>query len=491
MVHRSRVGILLAYASLTIIIHAHNNSCIVAGKRMVQCISTHPHTNSSSSETRYSPVGVCPKTRYGIQNSIEDMDQWDKDESEIPSPDELALYHNTIGKVVLARAFKRMNLVHLYEKTNTFKLILPDGSSYPDKVGSNLETSDIQRKLLVNGLVLKYITPDGNCFFSSVATSILNAPVQWSDCLMRIGYVENNEGLPGLTLCLRNAFVQELLKNRERYIAFLERNFQINYEMEAKRFLQNGFFDGVLGDCMPRAMSAVLQAPVVVFSDIATEPQCFAIPDVITSNITIILVHRSELNHYDAAVPVSVPVSVPDSASAPGSADSRSVTTQPSKADVFCSCGVNKKGTAAKSCCQSPIYSTRCKCFKKSQPCTSQCRCINCDNINGKRPTNPKPLSRKRHSHQWQGELPTQKRFASDKGQDLQGGAWSDFETILLQEIHDVHNSIEDVFTIFNNLVVYSKSFTCSIPLSDNIIFRQKNQRQIASKLEHLAKNNM
>ena len=96
-------------------------------------------------------------------------------------------------------------------------------------------------------------------------------------------------------------------------------------------------------------MSAVLQAPIVVFSDIATEPQYFAFPDVISSKATTIIVHWSELNHYEAAVPV------PDCI--PGS----TLPATTPKADGFCSCGVNKKGSSAKSCCQSPVYSTRCK----------------------------------------------------------------------------------------------------------------------------------
>ena len=47
-IHRSRIGILLAYALISVIIHAHNNSYISAGKLVVAPISallsTEPNT---------------------------------------------------------------------------------------------------------------------------------------------------------------------------------------------------------------------------------------------------------------------------------------------------------------------------------------------------------------------------------------------------------------------------------------------------------------
>lgn len=103
----------------------------------------------------------------------------------------------------------------------------------------------------------------------------------------------------------------------------------------------------------------------------------------------------------------------------------------------------------------------------------------------------PKVVSRKRRSHQWEGELPSQKRFASSKGQDRQGGVWSDFETILLQEIYNVHKSVEDITVIFDKLAIYSRSLVCSVPLPDNVVFREKSELQITSKLAHLVKVHM
>ena len=180
VVHRSRIGILLAYALLSILIHAHNNSCIVARKRLVQSVATQSHCTL---ETRYPPIGVCPKTRVGIHESNAN---WERDEScEVPASDTLLLYHTAIAKLVLARAFMYMDVVH------AFKLIHADVPPCPGAVSSVLQASDIRRNLLANGLKVREVAPDGNCFFSAVATSMLSSAVQWSDCLMRMEYIES------------------------------------------------------------------------------------------------------------------------------------------------------------------------------------------------------------------------------------------------------------------------------------------------------------
>lgn len=45
-----------------------------------------------------------------------------------------------------------------------------------------------------------------------------------------------------------------------------------------------------------------------------------------------------------------------------------------------CSCGINKKSRDSLSCQPTAFYSTRYKCFKQSQPCSSHCHCIGCAN---------------------------------------------------------------------------------------------------------------
>lgn len=161
---------------------------------MIHSISMHSHGNSSS-ET-FPPVGVCPKTRSSICDSFVDSDRW-QTIPDIPSPHILCFYHTAIKKLALARALKNMNLVKLFEKMHAFKL---DKPLCPDSevVCSLSKPSDVQRNLQANGLALKEITPDGNCFFSSVATSMLNTATQW---FVRIGEKRTTWTCITLTKC--------------------------------------------------------------------------------------------------------------------------------------------------------------------------------------------------------------------------------------------------------------------------------------------------
>ena len=75
---RSRVGILLAYALLTMIFHAHNTSTRTGGKLSVRPISASP-LKGISSATKVKPIGIIPKERS--RQCMESSDHWEIDVS--------------------------------------------------------------------------------------------------------------------------------------------------------------------------------------------------------------------------------------------------------------------------------------------------------------------------------------------------------------------------------------------------------------------------
>ena len=95
----------------------------------------------------------------------------------------------------------------------------------------------------------------GTVFFTSVAVSLTSDMTKWNDCLLRLGYREN-EGLNCLSSILRRTFVEELLKKQNYYQPFLQ--CELDYNVEAAKFPESGFFDGALGYCIPIAMATVL-----------------------------------------------------------------------------------------------------------------------------------------------------------------------------------------------------------------------------------------
>ena len=466
LMDRTRIGILLAYALLTVLIHAHNNSENLASKKFV---ATNAFVTCSCSGKGHAPVGIYPQAADQVnhRDTFVNANQWGKDNSieEVPS---LEFYKNGIAKLALTKSLEFMKLNQLSKQLHLFKLLTADEPKLSQP--PNIVTNDVEKKLIASGLTVEQVAPDGNCFFSSVAVGILHSVTSWSNCLKKVGFKEE-EGLSGLVRCLRNAFVRELLENSSKYQPFFVDGVMENYNAEAKKFLQDGFFVGALGDLMPTAMAAVLQAPVIVFSsELSKEALYFTSPDIITSKASIFVLYQAQLSHYDAVVKVY------NTSPSSGS---------PNKSlQVHCSCGINKKDDT-KSCCPSPIYSSRCKCFNLSQPCNSLCRCKNCNNSNGKRPPSKKTMKRNRQPHSSQMELPTPKRFAQERGQPLNEGVWSDFEAIILWEIYSIHkDSFENVTRIYNKLVMYSKSPVCTEQLPKTVVFREKNSSQVQSKLK-------
>ena len=57
---------------------------------------------------------------------------------------------------------------------------------------------------------------------------------------------------------LREVFVKEIRENRDNYDIEYQSDF--NYDTEANKFLQNGFYASARGDFMPPALATALQA---------------------------------------------------------------------------------------------------------------------------------------------------------------------------------------------------------------------------------------
>ena len=94
--------------------------------------------------------------------------------------------------------------------------------------------------------------------------------------------------------------------------------------------------------------------------------------------------------------------------------------------------------------------------------------------------------------HTLQTDLPCSKKFASDIGEDVAHGAWSNFETLTVNEIVvtlSYSKSIYDantVTSVYNNIHCYSNAPFCVLPLPANVVFRSKTLRQVDAKLKYI-----
>ena len=348
---RSRIGILLAYALITMIMHAHNSSIKMKGKLIIRPIIASPLKGTNISN---SPMGIMPKERLLQSNDIWEMDMSDRimDTNLI-----ISIYNRAQQKLHISRGLSKMKLKNMAEAVSSFDVL-----EVANLRRGEFVHAELQSILSTYGLTFSPVAKDGNCFFHAVSMNIMARIDKWSCHLHTLG-ISDFTSLT-LSMKLRQAFVREVTgSNQHIYEEFIQQaNF--NFVIEANRFLQDGFFGSCIGDFMPMAMSTLLQASLVIFT--TTQPMYVVPVDGSTPDGSIFLVYTLEgPGHYDAAITYSDTI---------GSKSAGSTSTLDQSHTQKCSCGVNKATPGSTSCSPNPLYSVRCKCYRNSKPCGIFCR---------------------------------------------------------------------------------------------------------------------
>ena len=231
------------------------------------------------------------------------------------------------------------------------------------------------------------IIGDGNCCFSAVACSLVanyksiceNSSTFFSS--IGIGDDEHSSQAE-LAQKLRGITVQEWQNNCQEYKGFLTSS---NVLQESQLFLSSSHFDSDLGDTVLLALSNALGISVIVFSSVCAHSVINIMPRQLRTNIPIHLAYlQYGPGHYDVALPSQVN-NHPD--------------PKESKVKVQCTCGRDDKTGGAHCKPISTKYTTvvKCKCLQAQQGCSSDCKCRNCVNSEGKRPI--LPPQRKRYKY--------------------------------------------------------------------------------------------
>ena len=148
---------------------------------------------------------------------------------------------------------------------------------------------------------------DGDCFFHCVSESLTSTTVagnsEFESHLKSIGLsrdmLENEK-----VIVLRRLIVEEFFgPNWHVYEPFLVTS-DVGYDKEARKFQQPGFYDSELGNCVPLAMSNILQVPIVIFTSMENYPVTHVIPrGRILSEIPFYLAYdHSGSGHYSSVV---------------------------------------------------------------------------------------------------------------------------------------------------------------------------------------------
>ena len=217
--HRSKVGVFLAYALLSVIIYQHNSHSKVNKKVVLRPIEAGQFSHEVG--VRQNPVGIILK----VNNCSTECEQWEIDLSDKEIDLELTttVYLASLKKFVILDTLQStiskimLNTISLFKP---FQPGLSDVGSVSTTTGDNVY-EEIKEQLSVYGLHLHLSCEGGvgNCHFYSLAKGLLDSPSTWIPILTNNG--QCNESISTLPHKLRLLFVQELSgEKHEHYRSF-------------------------------------------------------------------------------------------------------------------------------------------------------------------------------------------------------------------------------------------------------------------------------
>ena len=464
--HRSRVGMLIAYALMMVIIYQFNSTQVGTRKQL-----TPPITSFTTSITTHTePMGIVSSPTGTSRDST-----WHQD-----SIDEDIIDESSVGDLIIQSLSQQHLMSHVskHSKTATnwwkfiqFGQVVPFVPTIDEKC---LHTQRLKELVRSWKFSIVNVPEDGNCFFTSVALELSNFA---KDTIQQLG-LPLSAPITDLVSKLRAVMVEELLgARRYLYEEFFPDISQ--YDKWADDFRQNYFYDCDLGNIMPLAMANALSMSFVIFTSHERSPVYYVTPSCCTpTNILYVAYTTCGSGHYEACIPVS------------------NDTCTPTKV-VSCRCGINRRESDKENhvACNhntSSRHST-CKCLAANKACTHLCKCKDCKNPNGPRLVLGK---RKREAHDWQKINTSTADFANDRDSLVQG-RWTMFENVLFvnvvsrleREMLDYSSS--DVCKMFNSIVSYVESPYCTISIPTDTQLRHKSENQCAGKLREYEKGKL
>ena len=288
------MGIPLAYALLTIVLHAYNCTEKMHGKRLTKPIGRSHFHDTPAMDLK--PIGIMPEVRK--QGELIQSDHFEIDKTANTLDTELIVpkYLNSLAKYKVMKLLEAMGLTRLQKSAIKFEQF---------HVTQDITSTDsnLRQTLFDYGLRLQAVNGDGNCFFTSIACNMLSNLSVWNQCLTLAG-TTNEVTIEELSGGLRYVYVEELLgERRAQYEAFIAHT-TLDFEKEAKRFQIDKFFDSELGNTMPLALATALQFTIVIFHNNSVTPVMYVSPDIVTTEATAFVVYtHSKVGHYDVAIP--------------------------------------------------------------------------------------------------------------------------------------------------------------------------------------------
>ena len=318
------------------------------------------------------------------------------------------------------------------------------------------------------GLHLIPIAGDGNCFFSSVAYSLIahhTDIVAVNPNFFNEAQISYSAELGCMSAQLRAIMVQEMKNHSDEYQGFVA---ETHIEEEAEKFLQDGHFFGELGNCMPLALANALGMPIILLTTMYHHPLIVFNPRRPKTFLpTMVAYNHHGCGHYDAIDYV----------------DTSSISMIPTRQSdvgrhVGCTCGRGDKSVSHHCIVKQAKYTTitRCPCLKEKKPCTIKCSCKNCHNEYGCKPIESKKTQRLRQKHKWQVQIEKNLDFGIQMSEQMQRGTRTVYEFFVLEEIikycneHDIQPSAHNVLIIYNATEEIARGLDITHALSPKVM---------------------
>ena len=119
--NRSKIGVLLAYALLSVLLHSHNASIRISGKLVSQFISASPFQAAlpGAQSVTVKPMGIIPKQQSNKLN----VDYWETDVSETAIDYGLVIpvYQWSLQKLYIANGVMKLSITELAKSISKFQ----------------------------------------------------------------------------------------------------------------------------------------------------------------------------------------------------------------------------------------------------------------------------------------------------------------------------------------------------------------------------------
>lgn len=376
-----------------------------------------------------------------------------------------------------------------------FYLLMNSSSclSRSDLLSAQYHEQRLNEVIHISGLKRIPIEGDGNCCFTALAHAV---KLLHSNGILSVK--QEMENLPldytvspqVMSTKIKQIVYEEWIKFEHEYKEFLLDD--EDFVEEAGKFLRNGFFISSLGDTVIKAASNALGMPIIVLTSIDEIPVLKFQPRIFHVHAPLIVAYNQfGAGHYDA-LSYTTSLSQPSISESEVHAGVNCPNRSSGHKDLMCKCGLNnKKDSMIASCCERLHYSSRCPCLKQATSCCENCRCKNCENKYGRRPTITavEPTTRRRQVHDLRSTYKSNAKFLVEKHETISKVSWSHHETLLILEVEmflmqqtDTATTVENIHELYHDLLRLMQMNNIAIAVGS------KSLSSIAYKLRQLQK---